>query len=158
LSPRASLTLSAPSFAHLQNPYSTSPSLCARHSAAAVPSPFLRRRRSPAVPSATVSFASTSANRDAPQFLLSLTNSLCPGSPAVLRTAAVVRHRRPEPSLRLRRHREVPGVRLEVRNLPCPLPPPLLLPAALNSSSESIGGAAEPFRRGPPPFGAPIAT
>uniref|UniRef100_A0A804PI56 Small ribosomal subunit protein eS4 central region domain-containing protein n=1 Tax=Zea mays TaxID=4577 RepID=A0A804PI56_MAIZE len=80
---------------------------------ATVPSSFLRRRRSPAVPSATVSFASTSATRDTPQFLLSLPNFLCPRSPAVLRAAAVVRHHRPGPSSRLRRHREVPGVRLE---------------------------------------------
>jgi hypothetical protein len=88
----------------------------------AVPSPFLRRRRSPAVPSATVSFASTSATRDMPQFPLSLPNFLCPRSPAVLCAVAVVRHHRPGPSPRLRRHRGVPGVRLEVRNLLCPLP------------------------------------
>ncbi|KAL5668671.1 hypothetical protein ACJX0J_020892, partial [Zea mays] len=80
---------------------------------AAVPSPFLRRRRSPAVPSAMVSSASTSATRDTPQFPLSLPDFLCPRSPAVLRAAAVVRHRRPEPSPRLRRHREAPGVCLE---------------------------------------------
>jgi hypothetical protein len=36
LSPRASLTLFPPSFAHLQNPFSTSPTLRARQSAAAV--------------------------------------------------------------------------------------------------------------------------
>jgi hypothetical protein len=103
------------------------------------------------VPSATASFASTSATRDMPQFLLSLPDFLYPRSPAVLRAAVVVRHRRPEPSPRLRRHREVPGVRLEVRNLLCPLPSPPSLPAALNSSSESVGAAAEPFRPGSPP-------
>jgi hypothetical protein len=113
---------------------------------AAIPSPFLRRRWSPAVPFATVSFASTSATHDTPQFLLSLPNFLCPRSPAVLRAAAVVRHRRHGPSPRLRRHREVPGIRLEVRNLPCPLPSLLLLTPALNSSPESISAAAEPFR------------
>jgi hypothetical protein len=86
-----------PSFAHLQNPFSTSPTLRARQRGAAVarrrPEPVSRRRRSPTVPSATVSFASTSATRDTLQFLLSLPDFLCPRSPAVLRTAAVVRHR-----------------------------------------------------------------
>ncbi|KAL5683147.1 hypothetical protein ACJX0J_009532, partial [Zea mays] len=106
-----------PSFAHMQTPL-PSPPRCAHARApppltAAAPSPFLRRRRSPAAPSATVSFASTSATRDTPQFLLSLPNFLCPRSSAVLRAAAEVRHRRPGPSPRHCRHREVPGVRLE---------------------------------------------
>ena len=56
------------------DPSSTSPTLRARQSAAAInhrrPSPFPRRRWSSAVPSTTVSFASTSATRDAPQFPL----------------------------------------------------------------------------------------
>jgi hypothetical protein len=152
---RASLTLFPPHLRTCRTPFQPPPR-CAHARAppplpAAVPSPFLRRRRSPAVPSATVSFASTSATRDTPQFLLSLPDFLCPHSRAVLRAAAVVRHRRHEPSPRLRRHREAPRVRLEVRNLPCPLPSPPLLPAALNSSPESVGAAAEPFRRGPPP-------
>jgi hypothetical protein len=108
--------------------------------------------------SATVSFASTSATRDAPQFPLPLPISLCPRSPAVLRAAAEVRHRRPGPSSRHYRHRGVPGVRLEVRNLPCPLPSSLLLSAALNSSSELINAAAESLRREPPPSGAPAPT
>jgi hypothetical protein len=163
LSPRASLTLFHPPHLRTCRTAFQPPPRCAHARAppplpAAVPSPFLRRRRSPVVPSATVSFASTSATRDTPQFLLSLPNFLCPHSPAVLRAAAVVRHHRPEPSPRLYRHREAPGVRLEVRNLPCPLPSPPLLPVALNSSPESVGAAAEPFRRGPPPSGAPIAT
>ncbi|PWZ52463.1 hypothetical protein Zm00014a_041402 [Zea mays] len=102
-----------------------------------------------------VSSAPTSATRDALQFPLPLSNFLCPRSPVVLRAAAVVRHRRPEPSPRLRRHRGVPGVRLEVRNLLYPLPSPLLHPAALNSSPESISAAAEPLRRGPPPLRCP---
>jgi hypothetical protein len=122
------------------------------------PSSFLRRRWSSVVPSATVSFAPTSATRDALQFPFPLSNSLCPRSPAVLRAAAVVRHRRPEPSPRLRRHRGVPGVRLEVRDLLCPLPFPLWLSAALNCSPESLSAAAEPLRRGPPPSGAPVPT
>jgi hypothetical protein len=155
LSPRASLTLSLPPLRTCRTPFQPPPR-CTHARAppplpAAVPSPFPRRRRSPAVPSATVSFASTSATRDTLQFPLSLPDFLCPRSPAVLRAAAVVRHRRPEPSSRLRRHREVPGVRLEVRNLHRPLPFPPLLPNALNSSSESVGAAAEPVRRGPPP-------
>jgi hypothetical protein len=124
LSPRASLTLSPPQLRTCRTPFHPPPRYAhARASPplpAAVPSPFPHRRRSPAVPSATVSFASTSATRDTAQFLLSLPNSLCPRSPVV------VRHRRPEPSPHLRRHREVPGVRLEVRNLPCPLPCSLL--------------------------------
>jgi hypothetical protein len=73
------------------------PSLRARQSAAATnhrrPSPFPRRRWSSAVLSATVSFASASATRDAPQFPRPLPISLCPRSPAVLRAAAEVRHR-----------------------------------------------------------------
>jgi hypothetical protein len=162
LSPRASLTLSFPHLCTCRTPFQPPPR-CAHARAlpplpAAVPSPFPCRRRSPAVPSATVSFASTSATRDTPQFLLSLPDFLCPRSPAILRAAVVVRHRRLEPSPRLRRHREVPRVRLEVRNLPCPLPSPPSLPTALNSSSESVGAAAEPFRRGPPPSCAPITT
>jgi hypothetical protein len=154
-SPRASLTLSFPHLRTCRTPFQPPPR-CAHARApprlpAAIPSPFPRRRRSPAVPSATVSFASTSATRDTPQFLLSLPDFLFPRSPAVLRAAVVVRHRRPESSSRLCRHQEVPGVRLEVRNLPCPLPSPPLLPAALNSSPESVGAAAEPFCHGPPP-------
>jgi hypothetical protein len=107
------------------------------------------------VPSATVSFASASATRDTPQSLLPLPNFPCPRSPAALRAAAEVRHRRPGPSSRHCRHRGVPGVRLEVRNLPCPLPSFLLLSAALNSSPESINAAAEPLRRELPPLRCP---
>jgi hypothetical protein len=162
LSPEPSPPSLPPSFAHLQTSLPP-PSRCAHAKApppltAVVPSPFLRRRWSPAVPSATVSFASTSATRDTPQFPLSLPNFLCSRSPAVLCAVAVVRHHRPGPSLRLRRHRGVPGVRLEVRNLLCPLPSPLLHPAALNSLPESFSAAAEPLRRGPPPSGAPVPT
>jgi hypothetical protein len=80
------------------------------------------------VPSATVSSASMSATRDTPQFPLSLPNFLCPHSPAVLCAVAVVRHRRLGLPPRLRRNRGVPGVRLEVRNLPRPLPSFLLPP------------------------------
>jgi hypothetical protein len=94
LSPRAPLTLSLP---HLRTCRTSSqpppPTLRARQRGAAVPSPFPRRRRSPAVPAATVSFASTSATRDTLQFLLSLPDFLCSRSPAVLRSTAVVRHR-----------------------------------------------------------------
>ncbi|PWZ32640.1 hypothetical protein Zm00014a_030002, partial [Zea mays] len=122
------------------------------------PSLFPRRRWSSAVPFATVSSAPTSATWDAPQFPLPLPISLCPRSPAVLRAAAGVRHRRPGPSSRHCRHRGVPGARLEVRKPPCPLPSPLLLSAALNSSSELINAAAEPLCRGPPPSGAPAPT
>jgi hypothetical protein len=148
-----------PSFAHLQTSLPPPPR-CSHAKApppltAAVPSPSLRRRWSPVVPSATVSFASTSATRDTPQFPLSLPNFLCPRSPAILSAVAVVRHRRLGLPPCLRRHRGVPGVRLEVRNLPCPLPSFLLLPAALNSSPESINAAAEPLRRGPPPLRCP---
>jgi hypothetical protein len=162
LEPRTSLALS-PSLicAPADLPF-TSPTLLARQSAAAIirrrPSPFLRRRWSPVVPSATVSFAPMSAIRDTPQFPLPLPEFLCLRSPAVLCAAAEVRHRRPGPSPRLRRHRGVPGVRLEVRNLLCPLPFPLLHSAALNSSPESFSVAAEPLRRGPPPSGAPAPT
>jgi hypothetical protein len=162
LSPEPSPLSLPPSFAHLQTPLSPPPR-CAHARAPPPlnrrrPGTFSRRRWSSAVPSATVSFASTSATRDTPQFPLPLSNFLCPRSPAVLRAAAVVRHRRPEPSPRLRRHRGVPRVRLEVRNLLCPLPSPLLHPAALNSSLESISAAVEPLRRGPPPSGAPVPT
>jgi hypothetical protein len=155
LSPEPSPPSLPPSFAHLQTSFPPPPR-CAHAKApppltAVVPSPFLRRSWSPAVPSATVSFASTSATRDTPQFPLSLPNFQCPRSPAVLYAVAVVRHRRLGPPPRLRRHRGVPGVRLEVRNLPCPLPSFLLPPAALNSSPELISVTAEPFRRGPPP-------
>jgi hypothetical protein len=73
--------------------------------------------------SATVSSAPTSATRDAPQFPLPLPISLCPRSPAVLRAAAEVRHRRPGPPLRHRRHQGVPGTRFEVRNLSRPSQP-----------------------------------
>jgi hypothetical protein len=162
LSPRAPLTLSLPHLRTCRTPFQPPPR-CAHASEepplpAVVPSPFPRRRRSPAMPSATVSFASTSATRDMLQFLLSLPDFLCPRLPAILRAAAVVRRRRLEPSSRLRRHREVSGVRLEVRNLPCPLLFPPMLPVVLNFSSESVGTAAEPSRRGPPPSGAPNAT
>jgi hypothetical protein len=107
------------------------------------------------VPSATVSFASTSATRDTPQFLLPLSNFPGLRSLAVLRAAAEVRHRRPGPSSRHCRHRGVPGVRLGVRNLLCPLPSPLWLSAALDCSPESLSAAAEPLRRGPPPLRCP---
>jgi hypothetical protein len=162
LSPEPSPPSLPPSFAHLQTSLPPPPR-CAHAKApppltATVPSLFLRRRWSPVVPSATVSFASTSATWDTPQFPLSLPNFLCPRSPAVLCAVAVVRHRRPGLSPHLHRHRGVPGVRLEVRNLPCPLPSFLLPPAALNSSPESISAAAEPLRRGPPPSGAPVLT
>jgi hypothetical protein len=162
LSPEPRSPSPPPSFTHLQASLPPSPTLLTRQSAAAInrrrSSPFLRRRWSPAVPSATVSFAPTSATRDTPQFSLSLPEFLCPRSPAVRCAAAEVRHRRPGPSPRLRRHRGVPGVRLEVRNLLCPLPSPLLHSVALNSSPESFSTAAEPLRRGPPPSGAPAPT
>jgi hypothetical protein len=108
--------------------------------------------------SATVSFASASATRDAPQFPFPLPISLCLRSPAVLRAAAEVRHRRPGPPSRHCRHRGVPGARLEVRNLSRPLSTFVLLSAALNSSPELINAAAEPLRREPPPSGAPVPT
>jgi hypothetical protein len=110
------------------------------------------------VPSATVSFASTSATRDTPQFPLPLSIFPCPRSPAVLRAAAEVRHRQPGPSSRHCRHRGVPGVRLEVRNLSRPLPTFVLPPVAFNCSPEPFSAAAEPLRRGPPPSGAPAPT
>jgi hypothetical protein len=162
LEPRTSLALSPSLICAPADLPSTSPTLLARQSAAAINrrrmSPFLRRRWSPTLPSATVSSAATSATRDTPQFPLSLPEFLCSCSPAVLCAAAEVRHRRPEPSPRLRRHRGVPGVRLEVRNLLCPLPFPLLHSAALNSSPEFFSATAEPLRRGLPPFGAPVPT
>jgi hypothetical protein len=77
---------------------------------------------------------------------------------AVLCAAAEVCHRRLGLPPRLRRHRGVPGVRLEVRNLPCPLPSPLLHSVAFNCSPESLSATAEPLRRGPPPSGAPAPT
>ncbi|PWZ53109.1 hypothetical protein Zm00014a_020627, partial [Zea mays] len=89
----------------------------------AVPSSFLGRRWSSAVPVATVSFAPASATRDAPQFPLPLPISLCPRSPAVPRAAAEVRHRRPGPPSRHSRRRGVPGARLEVRDLSRPYRP-----------------------------------
>jgi hypothetical protein len=110
------------------------------------------------VPSATVSSASTSATRDAPQFSLPLPISLCPRSPAVPRAAVEVHHRRPGPPSRHCRHRRVPGVRLEVRNLSRPLPTFVLLPVAFNCSPEPFSAAAKPLRRGPPPSGAPAPT
>ncbi len=94
--------------------------------------------------SATVSSAPTSATRNAPQFPLPLPISLCPRSPAVLRAAAEVRHRRPGAQSRHCRRRGVPGARLEVRNLSRPLSTFVLLSAALNSSLELINAAAEP--------------
>jgi hypothetical protein len=97
LSPRALLTLSLPHLCTCRASFQPPPRCAhAREESslpAAVPSPFFRRRRSPAVPSATVSFASTSATRDTLQFLLSLPDFLCPRSPVVLHTATVVRHR-----------------------------------------------------------------
>jgi hypothetical protein len=162
LESRASLTLSPPSFVHLQSPFPPLPR-CSHTKTpspliAVVPSPSPRRCWSPAVPFATVSSASTSATRDTPQFPLSLPNFLCPRSLAVLCAVAEVRHRRLGLPSRLRRRRGVPGVRLEVRNLPCPLPSPLLHSVALNSSPESFSATAEPLRRGPPPSGAPAPT
>jgi hypothetical protein len=162
LSPEPHSPSPPPSFAHLQTPLSPPPR-CAHARApqpltAVVPSSFPRRRWSSAVPSATVSFAPASATWDALQFPLPLSISLCPRSPAVLRAAAEVRHRRPGPSSRHCRHRGVPGVRLEVRNLLCPPPFPLWLSAAPNCSPESLSAAAEPLCRGPPPSGAPVPT
>jgi hypothetical protein len=126
LEPRTSLALSPSLICAPADLPSTSPTLLTRQSAAAInrrrPSPFLRRRWSPAVPSATVSFAPTSATRDTPRFPLSLPEFLCPRSPAVRCAAAEVRHRRLGLPPRLRRNRGVPGVRLEVRNLPPPSP------------------------------------
>ncbi|PWZ41443.1 hypothetical protein Zm00014a_025711, partial [Zea mays] len=111
-----------------------------------------------AVLSTTVSSAPTSATRDAPQFPLPLPISVYPRSPAVLRAAAKVRHRRPGPPSRHCRHRGVPGARLEVRNLSRPLSTFVLLSAALNSSSELINAAAEPPSHEPHPSGAPVPT
>jgi hypothetical protein len=108
--------------------------------------------------SATVSSAPTSATRDAPQFPLPLPISLCPRSPAVLRAAAGVRHRRPGAPLRHRRHRGVPGTRFEVRNLSCPLQTRVLPSATFDSSPELFNAAAEPLCRRPPPSGAPAPT
>jgi hypothetical protein len=110
------------------------------------------------VPVATVSSASTSATRDAPQFPLPLPISLCPRSPAVPRAAAEVRHRRPGPPSRHCRHRGVPGARLEVKNLSCPLQTRVLPSTALNSSPELFYAAAEPLRCEPPPSGVPAPT
>jgi hypothetical protein len=110
------------------------------------------------VPLATVSSAPTSAIRNAPQFPLPLPISLCPRSPAVLRAAAEVRHRRPGPPLRHRRHRGVPGTRFEIRNLSRPLSTFVLLSAAFDSSPELFNAAAEPLCRRPPPSGAPAPT
>jgi hypothetical protein len=110
------------------------------------------------VPFATVSSAPTSATRDAPQFPLPLPISLCPRSPAVLRAAAEVRHRRPGPPLRHRRHRGVPGTRFEVRNLSRPLQPCVLPSATFDSSPELFNAVAEPLCRRPPPSGAPAPT
>src|SRR5699024_9126745 len=74
LSPRAPLTLSLPHLRTCRASFQPPPRCAhAREEPplpAADPSPFSRRRRSPAVPSATVSFASTSATRDTLQFLL----------------------------------------------------------------------------------------
>ncbi|PWZ16676.1 hypothetical protein Zm00014a_013825, partial [Zea mays] len=127
LEPRAPLALSPSLFCAPADPSSTSPSLRARPSAAAitlaVPSSVPRRRWSSAAPFAPVSSAPTSATRDAPQFPLPLPISLCPRSPAVPRAAAEVRHRRPEPPSRHCRHRGVPGTRLEVRTSPAPSKP-----------------------------------
>ncbi|PWZ10020.1 hypothetical protein Zm00014a_016512, partial [Zea mays] len=116
-----------PSFAHLQTPLSPPPR-CAHARAPPPlnrrrPSSFPRRRWSSAVLFATVSSAPTSATRDTLQFPLPLSISLCPRSPAALRAAAEVRHRRPGPSSRHCRHRGVPGARLEVRNLSRPSRP-----------------------------------
>jgi hypothetical protein len=73
------------SFAHLQTPLPPPPRCAHVKSPPPLnhrrPSSFLRRRWSLAVPSATVSFAPTSATRDASQFPLSLPESLCPRSP-----------------------------------------------------------------------------
>jgi hypothetical protein len=97
LSPRAPLTLSLPHLRTCRTSFQPPPRCAhAREEPplpAAVPSPFPRRRRSSVVPSATVSFASTSATRDTLQFLLSLPDFLRPRSPAVFHAAAVVRHR-----------------------------------------------------------------
>jgi hypothetical protein len=150
LSPEPSPPSLPPSFAHLQTSLPPPPR-CSHAKApppltAVVPSPSLRRRWSPAVPSLDV------RNLGHAPIPLSLPNFLCPRSPAVLCAVAVVRHRRLGLPPCLRRHRGVPEVRLEVRNLPCPLPSFLLLPAALNSSLKLISAAVEPLRRGPPPL------
>ncbi|PWZ37625.1 hypothetical protein Zm00014a_030651, partial [Zea mays] len=162
LEPRAPLALSPSLFCAPADPSSTSPSLCARPSAAAitpaVPSSVPRRRWSSAAPFAPVSSAPTSATRDAPQFPLPLPISLCPRSPAVLRAAAEVRHRRPGPPSRHRRRRGVPGARLEVRNLSRPLQTRVLPSAMFNSSPELFYAAAKPLRREPPPSGVPAPT
>jgi hypothetical protein len=110
------------------------------------------------VPLATVSSASTSATRDAPQFPLPLPISLCPRSPTILRAAAEVRHRRPGPPLCHRRHRGVPGTRFEVRNLSRPLQTCVLPSATFDSSPELFNAATEPLCRRPPPSGAPAPT
>jgi hypothetical protein len=81
-----------------------------------------------------------------------------PALTVVLCAAAEVRHRRLGLPPRLCRHRGVPGVRLEVRNLSCPLPTFVLPPVAFNCSPEPFCAAAEPLRRGPPPSGAPAPT
>jgi hypothetical protein len=162
LSPEPRSPTLPPSFAHLQSPLPTSPTPRTRHSTAAI-----TRRRPESVSPSTLEprralchgeLRLDVRNPGHVQFLLSLPNFLCPRSPAVLRAAAVVRYRRHGSSPCLRRHQEVPRIRLEVRNLPCPLPSLLLLTAALNSSPESISAAAKPFRSGPPPSGAPITT
>jgi hypothetical protein len=81
-----------------------------------------------------------------------------PALTAVLCAAVEVRHRRLGLPPRLRRHRGVPGVRLEVRNLSRPLPSFLLPPVAFNCSPESLSATAETLRRGSPPSGAPAPT
>jgi hypothetical protein len=103
------------------------------------------------VPFATVSSASTSATRDAPQFPLPLPISLCSRSPDVLCAAAEVRHRRPGPPSRHCRRRGVPGARLEVKNLSRPLQTRVLPSATFDSSPELFYAAAELLRREPPP-------
>jgi hypothetical protein len=110
------------------------------------------------VPVATVSFASTSATRDAPQFPLPLPISLCPRSPAVLRAAAEVCHRRPGPPSRHCHRQGVPGARLEVKNLSRPLQTRVLPSATFDSSPELFYAAAEPPSREPPPSGVPAPT
>jgi hypothetical protein len=151
-----------PSFTHLQNPLSLSPTLRARQSTAAIkppppelvsPSPLEPRR---ALCHGELRPSVRNPGR-APISPLPPRIPL-PALTAVLCAAAGVRHRRLGLPPRLRRHRGVPGVRLEVRKLSRPLPSFLLPPVAFNCSLESLSATAGPLHRGPPPSGAPAPT